>query len=173
MKDKWVALSLLLGLLGAMIIHSFRETEETRSIPDNLPTPEQTQTTQDVIPVKEVKPTPLTEATPSKSVSRSTPTNRKVEESIRGLLLNEASITDMELHQDDLKNYAYTVETSEGWKIEIRPSDEVFQKAGLSSGDLITYESLDQQMEIPEKAPLVRRLINVLNSIKNDNQGSQ
>ena len=86
--------------------------------------------------------------------------------STRGLVINEENVSEMERQRDQLRRYAYTTQTAEGWKIQILPDDKVFLKSGLTSGDLITFESVDSQLQMPDRAQLANRMVAILNSIQ-------
>lgn len=87
-------------------------------------------------------------------------------EKVYGLFINEENVAEMERQRDQLRNYAYATQTAEGWKIQILPEDKVFLKAGLNSGDLITFESMDAQLRNSERAQLARRMVAILHEIQ-------
>gem|GEM_PF-2672912 len=83
-----------------------------------------------------------------------------------GLIINEENVAEMERLREYLRDYAFATQTQEGWKIQILPEDKVFLKAGLASGDLITFEGIKQQMTIPDRAQLVARMVAILGVIE-------
>lgn len=84
----------------------------------------------------------------------------------RSWSLVEDEIAEMESFWDQLPSYAYTTQNERGWKIHILPEDRVFLKSGLTSGDWITFESMDGQLQAPGRAELATRMIAILNLIR-------
>lgn len=82
------------------------------------------------------------------------------------LSLSEATVSEMEKRSEDLRRFASATRTGEGWRIRILPEDEVFVKAGIQNGDLITFERLDEQLARPESAAITNRFVSVLQSIE-------
>jgi len=82
------------------------------------------------------------------------------------LTLDADAVEQMEHLGDRLKSFAYTVQTKKGWRIRILPEDRVFSKTGLKSGDFIPVESMQRQLQNPERAELAARMVAILNLIQ-------
>jgi hypothetical protein len=172
---------IFLALCTAIVlgIHSLLDQErDSFQSTDILKSP-----SQNIISINEPeKLIPDTKAIPKKTVDSvpSPPENKlsdiaqnpkidrdaKEPEKTYGLVINEENVAEMERNRDQLRNYAYATQTTEGWKIQLLPEDKVFLKAGINSGDLITFESMDAQIQNPERAQLANRMVAILNIIK-------
>jgi hypothetical protein len=114
---------------------------------------------------KAVENLPKPARSPSVTQPQKEDRDPKAPEQTYGLVINEENIAEMEQHWETLPDYAYATQTQEGWKIEILPEDRVFLKAGMSSGDLITFESMNAQLQNSERAQLADRMVTILNRI--------
>ncbi|MGZ3698611.1 MAG: hypothetical protein ACXWPM_12395 [Bdellovibrionota bacterium] len=83
-----------------------------------------------------------------------------------GLNISEAVVSEMEQQREQLRQFAFTTQEQEGWKIQLLPEDRVFLKAGIKSGDLITFESMEKELQNPDRAGLASRMVAILNEIK-------
>jgi hypothetical protein len=105
---------------------------------------------------------PLSTPAPESTATAATPPSERTDR----LVINEQNVEEMEHRREELRRYAFTVQDREGWKIQLLPEDKVFMKAGLSSGDLITFRSMNDQLRNPERAPLAVRMVAILNLIQ-------
>jgi hypothetical protein len=173
-------LFLIIGLVFGYLIHDRLAPRQARRAPSEVLTvacPEiQTQplvaTDEKPIQMAQAAPMPVTEANrPFTVISPRDSANPSLAKSetqatVSGLILTEESISDMEKQLDQLRNTSSSSESAEGWRIQYGQGDRVFTRAGIRSGDLITYESLNTELQNPERARLAGRLIEVFNAIK-------
>lgn len=115
---------------------------------------------------KEQTNSPSEATRPAPTVTRRKDRDIQEQNETHGLIINEENVQEMEKQGNQLARYAFTTQTTEGWKIQISPDDKVFLNAGLRSGDLITFQSMNSQLQNPERASLAARMVAILNQIQ-------
>ena len=65
-----------------------------------------------------------------------------------------------------LRQRAYVEQVEDGWKVHILEKDRALIRTGLTDGDIITHDSIDTQMQMPEREALVVRFVALLRYIE-------
>lgn len=86
-------------------------------------------------------------------------------ESTAFLSIDEKSVDEMERSKDELKNRVYTEATGEGWRVHVLREDNLLTQTGIQDGDLITTQSLNMQLQQPDRVRLASRIMRILNDL--------
>ncbi len=72
----------------------------------------------------------------------------------------------MEKSKDELREQVYTESTSEGWRVHVLREDNLLTRTGIRDGDVITTQSLNGQLQLPDRVRLAIRVTGILNYIQ-------
>lgn len=90
----------------------------------------------------------------------------KSEKSLVILPLNETNVTLLEKQWYELRQYAYSTRTRDGWKIHLLETPSIFSTIGFHDGDVITHESLMGPNISFSLLHLAQRIVTILKKIE-------
>lgn len=82
------------------------------------------------------------------------------------LNLNRFSVGLLENSWDELPDHASSERTDDGWKIRLKRKDNFFSRFGFKDGDVINYESLNNDNLTDGQSELMERVVAILQHIE-------